>query len=202
MLKRSISLILAAVLMLAVCVSAVSAEETSAVNEMYIYTDNTGKPMNVRNAPNGEIIGQLAQGEKVQVVSFVNADWAEIRCEGAGDGPAYVSRRYLIDIDPAVLAGLVAEEQAAYTSDPLTDITAEIETAVSVEPYTITVRPARVTSWVETRWFPCQIGPAIGRYKASEQLIVLKEMAHYLQVQDPDTGDVGYIHKMFAARLY
>ena len=27
-----------------------------------------------------------------------------------------------------------------------------------------------------------------------------EELEHYLQVQDPDTGDVGYIHKKFAAR--
>ena len=72
---------------------------------------------------------------------------------------------------------------------------------MDVENYKITVRPARVTSWVSMRWFPSQVGPVLKTYKATEELIVLKEMDHYLQVQDPDTGDVGYIHKMFAAKL-
>ena len=40
----------------------------------------------------------------------------------------------------------------------------------------------------------------IAQYKATEELVVLKELQYYLQVQDPDTGDVGYIHKKFAAR--
>jgi hypothetical protein len=50
------------------------------------------------------------------------------------------------------------------------------------------------------RWIPSETGRVITRYKATEELIVLKEMDHYLQVQDPDTGDVGYIHKKFAAK--
>ena len=50
------------------------------------------------------------------------------------------------------------------------------------------------------RWIPSETGRVIAQYKATEALIVLKEMDHYLQVQDPDTGDVGYIHKKFAAR--
>ena len=199
--KRICSLILAAVLALALFISA-AAGETGSETTFYVFTDNTGRSLNVREEPNGGIIGELEQGTQVQVISFINEAWAAIRYDGAAGGTAYVSRRYLIDQDPAVIDKLVAEEQAAYTSDPLTDITAEIESAVSVTPYKITVRPARVTSWVEMRWFPCEIGPAIARYKATEQLTVLKEMAHYLQVQDPDTGDVGYIHKMFAAKLY
>lgn len=200
--KRIFSLILAAVLMLAGLIPAAAAGEAGGETAFYVFTDNTGRPLNVRNEPNGEVIGELEQGTQVQVVSFINNAWALILFDGAAEGTAYVSRRYLIDVDPAVLATLIAEEREAYTGDPLTDITAEIESAVAVTPYKITVRPARVTSWVEMHWFPCEIGPIIARYKATEQLTVLKEMAHYLQVQDPDTGDVGYIHKMFAAKLY
>ena len=82
----------------------------------------------------------------------------------------------------------------------MTDINAEFASAVDVDDYKITARPARVTSLVYMRWIPSETGRIIIGYKATEQLIVLKELDHYLQVQDPDTGDVGYIHKKFAAR--
>ena len=184
--KRILSLMLAAVLALAAFIPAALAEETGSANEYYVFTDNTGKPLNVRAEPNGEVVGSLEQGTKVEIVSFVNENWAMINFTydkagfGVGEWPAYVSRRYLIDVDPAELAKAIDTE---------------------LENYKITVRPARVTSWVSMRWFPSQVGPVLKTYKATEELIVLKEMDHYLQVQDPDTGDVGYIHKMFAAKL-
>ena len=205
--KRILSLMLAAVLALAAFIPAALAEETGSANEYYVFTDNTGKQLNVRAEPNGEVVGSLEQGTKVEIVSFVNENWAMINFTydkagfGAGEWPAYVSRRYLIDVDPAELAKAIDTELENYTGDPLTDVLMEIASAVDVENYKITVRPARVTSWVSMRWFPSQVGPVLKTYKATEELIVLKEMDHYLQVQDPDTGDVGYIHKMFAAKL-
>lgn len=205
--KRILSLMLAAVLALAAFIPAALAEETGSANEYYVFTDNTGKQLNVRAEPNGEVVGSLEQGTKVEIVSFVNENWAMINFTydkagfGVGEWPAYVSRRYLIDVDPAELAKAIDTELENYTGDPLTDVLMEIASAVDVENYKITVRPARVTSWVSMRWFPSQVGPVLKTYKATEELIVLKEMDHYLQVQDPDTGDVGYIHKMFAAKL-
>jgi len=64
----------------------------------------------------------------------------------------------------------------------------------------VTVRPARITSWVSMRWIPSETGRVIAEYKATEELVVLKELKYYVQVQDPDTGDVGYVHKKFIAR--
>ena len=82
----------------------------------------------------------------------------------------------------------------------MTDISAEFASAEDVDNYRVIIRPARVTSWVNMRWIPSEAGMIITQYKANAELIVLKETDHYLQVQDPDTGDVGYIHKKFAAR--
>ena len=206
MMKRILSLMLTAVLITALCMSVASAEEAVSEKEYYVYTNNTGKAINVREEPNGAIVGTLEQGDKVKVVSFVNAAWAIISYsydkEGSGEGewPACVSRRYLIDIDPAELARVIEEEKEQYTGDVLEDMAAEFTSAIFVPHYRIIVRPARVTSWVDMRWVPSSVGPAIFSYTAGQELIVLAETAHYLQVQDPDEGIVGYIHKMFAAR--
>ena len=207
MTKRILSLMLAAVLMLAVLLPAATAEETGGAEEYYIYTNNTGKTLNVRSEPNGDVVGSLEEGTKVQLISFVSDTWAMITFtydrpgSGVGEWPAYVSRRYLINVDPAELKKLVEQEKESYTGDPLTDMTAEFKSATAVQSYRVAIRPARASSWVPMRWVPCNVGPVINSYLASEELVVLQEMDHYLQVQDPDTGDVGYIHKMFAARL-
>ena len=194
MLKKILALTLAVVIALA-C-TAVFAEEVEEDTTYWVFTDN-GKELNVRNAPGGDIIGELKPGEQVAVVSFINDEWAMITYR---DEPGYVSTRFLIKVDPEELKKVIEEEQSEITGDPMTDIDAEFASAVDVDDYKITARPARVTSLVYMRWIPSETGRIITGYKATEQLIVLKELDHYLQVQDPDTGDVGYIHKKFGAR--
>ena len=197
MLKRILTLTLAAVLALTAFATAAIAEEIEEENTYYVYTEN-GKALNVRNAPNGDIIGKLQYGEEVKVKAFINDYWALIDYQN--DTPGYVSTRFLIPIQPDVLKKAIEDEQESITGDVMTDIDNEFASAVEVEKYKITCRPARVTSVVSMRWIPSETGRAIAQYKATEELIVLKELAHYLQVQDPDTGDVGYIHKKFAAK--
>ena len=195
MLKKILALTLD--VLIALACTAVFAEEVEEDTTYWVFTDN-GKELNVRNAPGGDIIGKLKYGEKVTVVSFINGEWAAINYKDSELG--YVSTRFLIKADPEEVKRLIEEEQSEITGDPMTDINAEFASAVDVDDYKITARPARVTSLVYMRWIPSETGRIIIGYKATEQLIVLKELEHYLQVQDPDTGDVGYIHKKFAAR--
>ena len=197
MLKRILTLTLAAVLAIAAFAAAAYAEEVAEENIYYVFTEN-GKNLNVRNSPNGDIIGDLPYGTEVRVRAFINDYWALIDFQE--DTPGYVSTRFLIPIEPDVLLKAIEEEQATITGDPMTDIDAEFASAVKVEEYVVTARPARVTSAVNMRWIPSETGRIIAQYKATEELVVIKELDHYLQVRDPDTGDVGYIHKKFAAR--
>ena len=199
MLKRILSMALAAVLALAMLTGAAFAEEVTEEESRtyYVYTEN-GKGLNVRSAPNGDIIGELNYGEEVKVYGIINDTWAMIHF--MNDEPGYVNVRFLIDIKPEELQKLMEEELDNVTGDPMTDIEAEFASAVDVEDYKITARPARVTSVVNMRWIPSETGRIIAQYKATEELVVLKELKYYVQVQDPDTGDVGYIHKKFAAR--
>lgn len=194
MMKKILALMLIAVI--ALTCTAVFAEEAEEDNTYWVYTDN-GKDLNVRSGPEGDIIGELKFGEKATVVSFINENWAAIMYN---DDLGYVNTRFLIKVNPEELKKAIEEEQETITGDPLTDIDAEFASAVDVDDYKITARPARVTSLVNMRWIPSETGRIIAQYKANEQLIVLKELEHYLQVQDPDTGDVGYIHKKFGAR--
>lgn len=195
MLKKILLLALAMMLVLAAFTSAF-AEEVTEEKQYYVFTDN-GNDLNVRDTPNGDIIGKVQYGQAVDVISFVNDYWAMI---SFGDGQGYVASRYIVPVDPEILRKAIEEELDSYTGDPMMDIDAEFASAVDVDDYKITARPARVTSVVNMRWIPSETGRIIAKYKATEELVVLKELRYYLQVQDPDTGDVGYIHKKFAAR--
>lgn len=195
MLKKILLLALAMMLVLAAFTSAF-AEEVTEEKQYYVFTDN-GNDLNVRDRPNGDIIGKLQYGQAVDVISFVNDYWAMI---SFGDGQGYVASRYIVPVDPEIIRKAIEEELDSYTGDPMMDIDAEFASAVDVDDYKITARPARVTSVVNMRWIPSETGRIIAKYKATEELVVLKELRYYLQVQDPDTGDVGYIHKKFAAR--
>ena len=207
MTRRMFALLLAAALMLCSFGFAETAGENAdtKTKTYYAYTEN-GKPLTVRLEPNGAIIGTLAYGQPVEVSSVSSKGWALITFHyehpenGMGDWDAFVNRRYLIDITPEELEQAIQQEKDTFTGDPMTDIDMEFAAAEYVEPYRITARPARVTGWVNMRWIPSETGRIIAQYKETEALMVLKELAHYLQVQDPDTGDVGYIHKKFAAR--
>ena len=195
MLKKILLLALAMMLVLAAFTSAF-AEEVTEEKQYYVYTDN-GNDLNVRDTPNGDIIGKVQYGQAVDVISFVNDYWAMI---SFGDGQGYVASRYIVPVDPEIIRKAIEEELDSYTGDPMIDIDAEFASAVDVDDYKITARPARVTSVVNMRWIPSETGRIIAKYKATEELVVLKELRYYLQVQDPDTGDVGYIHKKFAAK--
>lgn len=201
---KIISLLLA-VLMLTGAFAAAGAETAGEGRTWYVYTEN-GKPLNVRILPEGEIVGKIACGEQVQVVSVQNDTWAEITFHyshpenGEGDWPAYVNRRYLTDIEPGELKKLQEAEAVFFTGDPMTDINKEFASAQSVTPYEISIRPARVTGVVNMRWIPSETGAIIAQYKATEKLNVLKELTYFLMVQDPDTGDVGYIHRRYAVK--
>lgn len=195
MTKRILSMALFAVLMLALLIPAAVAEEIAEENIMYVFTENKAN-LNVRDVPNGEVIGFLKYGDKVQIISLINDSWAMIEY---GDGIGCVNRRFLAPIETSKLEELLSENDH-YTGDTVADINAEFASAVAVEPYRISIRPARVSSWVNLRWIPSETGMIIAQYKATEKLTVLKELDHYLQVQDTDTGDVGYINKQFAVK--
>lgn len=195
--KRRIALLTAALLLLSLAVPAVLAEEAAAPKAYYVCTDN-GRSLNARSSPAGEIIGTLENGTKVELLDNTGKTWVQV---GLEDGrTAWVNRRYLTDITPEELNALIAEEEESVSGDPITDINAEFAAAQRVEPYRVTVRPPRVTSWVNMRWIPSETGRIIEQYKAPEELVVLKELKYYVQVQDPDTGDVGYVHKRFIAK--
>ena len=200
--KRMVSLLLVLMMALGMTIPAAMAEEEESAGEgyYYVYTEN-GKTLNVRETPGGKVVGNLKYGSRIHVDAFVDNTWALIVFNydngyGKGDYAAFVNRRFLQKSKPAAKPS-TTKKAVGSASDTLEDINKEFASAQKVTPYKVTVRPTRTSGWVNMRWAPSQSAQLMATYKANDQLLVIRELTNWLQVEDQDTGDVGFINKAF-----
>ncbi len=207
--KRLVSLILAAVIAALLLVPAAMAEDDSVpatAGYYYVYTEN-GKGLNVRNSPGGTVVGSLKYGTRIYCYYNDNG-WALIDYTydmpgyGRGTYACFVSSRYLRKTKPPARSGGSSSSSAASTSGTslLDDINAEFASAKKVDPYKVTVRPTRASGWVNLRWAPSVNAELMATYRANAQLLVIAETNNWLQVEDQDTGSVGFIKKDFVTK--
>ena len=206
MMKKLVSLLLVLILGLSLLAPAALAEdeedEYTDPGYYYVYTEN-GKVLNVRESPRGKVVGALKYGSRIHVDAFVDENWALILYNydngyGKGDYAAFVNRRFLVKKKPAA-RNSAKTGNTIDPADSLEDINREFKSAKNVAPYTVTVRPTRTSGWVNLRWAPSQSAELMATFKANDKLTVIKELDNWLQVEDPDTGNVGFVNKVFVA---
>ena len=210
--KKLVSLFLA-LLLATVGMTAALAEEDIEPGDAgyyYVYTEN-GKTLNVRETPGGKVVGLLKYGERVYCYYKDGGNgWALIDytydMPGVGKGTyaCYVSSRFLVKNKPAARKktgtnAAATTQTTAVSTDFLADMNAEFASAKRVTPYKISVRPSRASGWVPMHWAPGSTTTIMATYGAGAQLLVLKETNNWLQVEDQDTGDVGFISKTFVS---
>ena len=208
MMKKYMSLVLALLLILTGLMAAARAEDnTPSASEgyYYVYTEN-GKGLNVRDTPGGKVVGSLKYGSRIYCYyKDGGTGWALIDYtydkEGYGKGTyaCFVSSRFLVKNKPAARKSTKTSTTTS-TTDAMAELNAEFASAKKVTPYKVTVRPTRASGWVNLRWAPSKSAQLMATYGANEQLLVLKETTNWLQVEDPDTGDVGFINRQFIAQ--
>lgn len=191
MAKRFFGMLIA-VMLISVMIIPALAETT-----MYVYT-NTGIGLNVRSTPEvrkNNILGSIKYGQAVTVDHNLNNGWTVIKYNKQ---IAYVATRYLTATKPADKKVTPTVKPTTSPSDKsdataLATMNAEFKSAKKVNPYYVYVNPARVTSWLNLRWAPSTKANVITTYRAGSQFLVLAVTNHWLQVQDPSTGYVGYL---------
>ena len=210
MCKRFLTLILAVMLAMSVMIPAALAEDdtpSATVGYYYVYTEN-GKTLNVRATPGGDVVGHLKYGTRIYCYYKDNGNgWALIdykyNMPGVGEGTyaCFVSSRFLVKNKPAARTSSSAKTSAtgaaAVSADPLMAINEEFRAAKKVTPYTVYARPSRASSWVNLRGAPTKTAEVMATYKANAPLTVIQELKNWLQVEDPDTGLVGFVDKSF-----
>ena len=208
--KRILSLIMAVMTAVLMIMPAAVAEDDSTPDSAgyyYVYTEN-GKGLNVRATPGGEIVGSLKYGTRIYCYYRDGGNgWALIdynyNMPGVGYGTyaCFLSSRYLRKSKPpARSSGSSSSSSSKASADPATEINKEFRSAKKVEPFAVSVRPSRASGWVNLRWAPSKSAEVMATYKANDKLLVIKEMDNWYQVEDQDTGDVGFISKQFTVK--
>ena len=207
--KSLIALLMVLVLAAGLIPAAIAEDDTPMASEgyYYVYTEN-GKNLYVRSTPGGEIVGSLKYGTKIYCYYRDGGNgWALIDYYynnpgyGYGTYAAYISSRYLRkNKPPARNSGSSSSSSSSASADVAAEIDAEFKSAKKVTPFVVTVRPTRASGWVNLRWAPSKSAQLMATYKQNEKLLVIKETNNWYQVEDQDTGDVGFINKQFVVQ--
>ena len=65
--------------------------------------------------------------------------------------------------------------------------------------FTVYVKPERASGWVNFRYAPDEKAELVRQVRLNEQLIVIGETARWYQVQDPNTGIIGYVSRFYVS---
>ena len=203
--KRLLSMALLVVLVLGLCLASAQA---GAYLTQYVYTQN-GLSLNVRESPstNANVIGGLAYGSRVEVRNYTSdGKWAVIIFDGGPLGIAYVQSRYLVDYYPGPKpTAKPVSPTPAPSSDAqkvLNEMNYQFRTAKTGNaPFTVAARPARSTGWVNLRWAPTLEAEVISKCYSGKVLTVLKELKDWYQVEDLETGDIGFISRQYVTTI-
>ena len=213
MTKRLVTIALIVIMLTALALPAALAyDDTIDPNAGYYYvrTDN-GLDLNVRDAPNGKVVGTLRYGTRIYVDAFSNPEWALTTFRynngaGYGEYAAWVSTRYITRENPgayqtASVAAPSSSASAATGGETLDSINAIFRTAKQVaSPYVVVSRPSRASGWVNLRWAPSSSAERIATCPQGKTLLVLVEMRGWYQVKDPATGMIGFISSKFVQK--
>ena len=206
--RRITALIIALITAVMMIVPAAMAEDNTPMESegyYYVYTEN-GKGLNVRDTPGGDVVGSLKYGTKIYCYYRDGGNgWALIDFNydkpgyGYGTYAAYISSRYLRKSKPPAIPSSGSSSSSG-SADFAAEVNAEFRSAKKVTPFSVTVRPTRASGWVNMRWAPSKSAEVMATYKQNEKLLVIKETNNWYQVEDQDTGDVGFISKQFVVQ--
>ncbi len=207
--KRLIALLTVLVLAAVGLIPAALAEDdtpSDSAGYYYVYTDN-GQGLNVRSTPGGDVVGSLKYGTRIYCYYRDGGNgWALIDYSynmpgvGFGSYACFISSRYLHKSKPPAKPNSDSSSKSAAATDTTEDMNTEFRSAKKVDPFSVTVRPSRASGWVNLRWAPSKSAEIMATYRANEKLLVIQELKNWYQVEDQDTGDVGFISKQFVVK--
>ena len=192
--KRILVSALAMLLILAVSTSALAATR-------WIKTGN-GKPAAGREGPSRDyaLLTYLGYGTQVNTVGKSQNGYTPVQMPGGSD-TAYVLTKFLVKNVPGPFVPSEASGSSSSSSAGLqSSIVNEFNAARFVTPYEISTYHKRASGLVNMRWAPSEKAKLIHSYPAGERLTVLAELKNWYQVQDPETGWVGFIRSDFLMR--
>ena len=200
MCKKILTLTALAVMLISLVVPAVS----HAWYKMYVYTPN-GKSLNVRSEPRtgDNILWTLPFGQEVGVDYHLGNGWTALMAAGEYQS-VYVQTRFLVNEKPTKKPVVPTPSNKTANPGNNASTAAELNTIFktyrSVTPYRVYVQPTRASGWVNLRFAPSKETEVMATYRANEQVTVIAELKDWYQVEDPQTGMVGYMSSLFVVK--
>ena len=198
--KRILVSVMALVLILTVATTAFA-------DIRWIKTGN-GKPANGRSGPGKdyEYITGVPYGTQV-MISGASANGYTPIVLPSGSDEVYVLTKFLVTYDPGtyVPSATPSKPSGGGSSGGSSSDTAGLQSAIIKEfkaaryvtPYEVTTYHKRASGLINMRWAPSKKATLIHAYSSGEKLMVLAELKDWSQVQDPDTGWVGFVRSDF-----
>jgi len=189
--KRVLVCVTAMLLVLAICASASAA---------WIKTEN-GKAANGRGGPGKDypLIATVAYGREIVVTGGSQNGYTPIMLPSGSD-EVWVLSRFIVNYNPGKYTPSPKPDSGKSSgnkSDAQNSIYAEFKAARWVNPYEVTTYHKRSSGTINMRWAPAKNAPLIQSYRSGESLTVLCELKDWYQVEDPETGKVGFIRRDF-----
>ena len=189
--KRVLVCVTAMLLVLAICASASAA---------WIKTEN-GKAANGRGGPGKDypLIAPVAYGREIVVTGGSQNGYTPIMLPSGSD-EVWVLSRFIVNYNPGKYTPSPKPDSGKSSdnkSDAQNSIYAEFKAARWVNPYEVTTYHKRSSGTINMRWAPAKNAPLIQTYRSGKTLNVLCELKDWYQVEDPETGKVGFIRRDF-----
>lgn len=180
-------------------VMAVSAFTTSATAWEWRYSCcSNGKPLHVRSGPGKEYpsIDEVPYGQQIGVDHDLGNGWSEVYVGSQGVGYCMTSLMSRRQPGPYVPPAPQDNPSAEDTYNNL------FSQARLVTPYTVTLHSTpNSRNGANVRWAPSKKATLLARYVEGSRVTVIAELgANWFQVQDPDTGAVGFVNIAYVTR--
>lgn len=198
--KKMVCLVLALITVALIALPAISFAQADG-EYLYVKTGN-GKTLNVRSEPKmgNNIMGTIAYGKKVRVYQYANGGkWALVEpTDWSMSNPGWVMTSYLVKDKPGKYQKKTVKEDPKTAEKSVTDI---YSTMIHVDPYEATVKPAKTGDFVNVRWAPSKSAAVMTLLYGGSEVTVLCEGEGWNQVQDINTGYVGFVDASFLVRI-
>ena len=207
MTKRLLSLALIA-MMLVMFIPSAQASWT-----MYV-SPAQGTTVNLREAPSTEsrLLIQVPYGTPVTVV-YVSNGWAYIDYNVGSIGYGYMMVKYLTNDYVAPGPNNQKKKSSSTPSQKSSGSTSSSDLAVHYQNmneqfrsfrlvqnhFTVYGNPERASGWSNLRYAPNEKATLIRQVRRNDMLTVIGETARWYQVEDPVTGQVGYISRFYVS---
>ena len=186
---------------------------------MYV-SPAAGTTVNLRSTPDASknannLITQIPYGTAL-TVKYISGGWACIDYGVGAYDEGFMMSKYLTDTYRAPTAANMKKKTSgssrssgsrssgsAASGDLATqfsNMNKQFHTFRKVDrQFIVYGKPERATGWVNFRFAPNEKAELVRRLRQNEQLTVIGETDRWYQVEDPETGIIGYVSRFYVS---